>query len=142
MLRVVQISEKSTIVEHAKTEMHKNACKSEDIQEVQKLGETYKKKMTSTANTAIGESLRNMGKLFEDRQESLEKLFHVAFHIALRGCSYTDFVHKLEVQKLYKVEFFKSGSYENVSVCREFINFCTKSIFNWTVKEKLQKTFY
>ena len=96
--------------------------------------------MTSTANTPIGEILgRNMGKLSEDRRESLEKLFHIAYHIALRGRLYTDFVHELEVQKLHKVEFFKSGSYENESACREFLNFCSKSIFNQRVKEKLQK---
>ena len=48
---------KSAIVEHAKTEMHNKACEFEDMQEAQKLGEKYKK-MTSTANTPIGESLR------------------------------------------------------------------------------------
>ena len=64
--------------------------------------------MTSTANTPIGESLRqNMGKLSENRRESLEKLFHVAYHIAPRGRPYTDFVHELEVQKLHKVVFQK-----------------------------------
>ena len=61
---------KSAIVEHAKTEMHTKACEFEDIQEAQKLGEKYKKKMTSTANTPIGKSLQNMGKLSEDRRES------------------------------------------------------------------------
>ena len=54
--------------------------------------------MTPTAKTPTGESLRNMGKLSEDRRESLEKLFHVAYHIALRGRPYTDFVHELEVK--------------------------------------------
>ena len=95
--------------------------------------------MTSTANTPIGKCLRNMGKLSEDRQESLEKLSQVAYHIALRGCPYTDFVNELEAQTFQKVVFFKSGSYENESACREFIIFCSKSIFNQTVKETLQK---
>ena len=82
-----------------------------------------------------------MGKLSEDRRESLEKLFLVAYQIALRGRPDTDFVHELEVHKLHKVEFFKSGSsYENESACTEFIDFCSKSIFNQRVKEKLQKT--
>ena len=97
------------------------------------------KKDDSTANIPIRESLRNMGKLSEIG-ECLEKHYHVAYHIALRGCQYTDLVHELEVQKLHKVEFFKSSSYENESVCREFINFCSKSLFNQTVKEKHQKT--
>ena len=51
--------------------------------------------MISAANTPTGESLQNMGKLSEDKQESLEKLFHAAYHIALRGCPYTDFAHEL-----------------------------------------------
>ena len=94
--------------------------------------------MTSTANTPIGESLRNMVKLSEDRGVSLEKqLIHIAYHIALRGRPYTDFVNELEVQELHKVECFKSGSYKNESACREFVNFCSKSIFNQIVKEKL-----
>ena len=81
--------------------------------------------MTSTANTPIGKCLRNMGKLSEDRQESLEKLSQVAYHIALRGCPYTDFVNELEAQTFQKVVFFKSGSYENEPACREFIIFCS-----------------
>ena len=85
----------------------------------------------------VGESLRNMGKLAKDMWESLEKLFHVA---CLRQHRRTDFLHELEVQKLHKVEFFKSGPYENESSDRELINFCSKSMFNQTVKEKLQKT--
>ena len=51
--------------------------------------------MISAANKPTGESSQNMGKLFEDRQESLEKLFHAAYHIALRGRPYTDFAHEL-----------------------------------------------
>ena len=52
--------------------------------------------------------------------KSLEKLFYAAYHIALRERPYTDFVHELEIQKSHKVEFFKSGSYENELACREF----------------------
>ena len=131
---------KSAIVEYGKTEMHNKASEFEDMQEARKLGEKDKKKKTSTANTPIRESLRKMDKLSEDRRESLEKLFYVAYHIAVRGRPCTDFVHELKVQKLHKVEFFKSCSYGNESACREFINFCSKSIFNQRVKEKLQNT--
>ena len=131
--------QKIVIVEHAKTEIHNKICEFEDMQEAQKFQEKYKK-MTLTANTPIGESLLNMGKLSEDRQQNLERLFHIAYHTALRGHPYTNFVHELEVQKLHNVEFFKSGSYENKSVYSEFINFCSRSIFNQRVKEKLQKT--
>ena len=84
-----------------------------------------------------GESIRNRGKLTEKQQESLEKLFHIAYHVALRGRPYTDFVHELEIQKLHKVEFFKTKSYENESACRDFINFCSTSIFEETVRKKL-----
>ena len=105
---------KRSIVEHAKTEMYNKACEFEDMQEAQKLGE-------KVGEIPIGESLRKMGKLPEDRQESLEKLFHVAYHIALRGRPYTDFVHELEVQKLHKAEFLKSGTYENESACRDLL---------------------
>ena len=76
---------KSAIIEHTKTEMHEKACEFEDMQEAQKHEEKYKKEMTSTANTTVRESLRNMGKLSEDRQENLAKIFHVAYHIALRA---------------------------------------------------------
>ena len=58
--------------------MLKKASEFEDMQEMQKLRETYKKKMTSPAMTPIGECLRNRGKLPEDGQESLQKLFLVA----------------------------------------------------------------
>ena len=50
--------------------MPNKACEIEDIQEAQRLGVKYKKKMTSIANKPTGESLRNMGKLPEDRQDS------------------------------------------------------------------------
>ena len=59
--------QKIVIVEHAKTEIHNKICEFEDMQEAQKFQEKYKK-MTLTANTPIGESLLNMGKLSEDRQ--------------------------------------------------------------------------
>ena len=55
------------------------------MQVAQKHEEKYKKEMSSTANTPVRESLRNMGKLSEDRQENLTKIFHVAYHIALRA---------------------------------------------------------
>ena len=78
-----------------------------------------------------------MGKLTEKQQESLEKLFHIAYHVALRGRPYTDLVHELEIQKLHKVEFFKTKSYKNESACRDFINFCSTSIFEETVRKNL-----
>ena len=78
MYRIVQISKKSAIIEHAKAKMHKKDCEFEDIQETQKLGDKYKKKMTSTPNTPTGESLRNLGKISEYRKEGLEKLSHVS----------------------------------------------------------------
>ena len=84
-----------------------------------------------------GESIRNMGKLTEKQQESLEKLFHIAYHVALRGRPYTDFVHELKIQKLHKVEFFKTKWYENESSCRDFINLYSTSIFEETVRKKL-----
>ena len=58
---------KSAIVERVKTEMHNKACEFEDMEKAQELGEKYKK-ITSTANTPIEESLWNMGKLSEDRR--------------------------------------------------------------------------
>ena len=70
--------QKSAIIEHAKTKMHKKASEFENMQEMQKLRETYKKKMTSPSMTPTGECLRNRGKLSEDGQESLRKLFLVA----------------------------------------------------------------
>ena len=53
---------KRSIVEYAKTEMHNKACEFEDMQEAKKLGE-------KVGEIPIGESLRKMGKLPEDRQE-------------------------------------------------------------------------
>ena len=44
-----------------------------------------------------------MGKLSKDQWGSLEKLFHVAYQIALGEFPYTDFVHRLEVKKLHNV---------------------------------------
>ena len=78
-----------------------------------------------------------MGKLTENQQESLEKLFHIAYHVALRGGPYTDFIHELKIQKLHKVEFIKTNSYEHESASRDFINFCSTSIFEETVGKKL-----
>ena len=46
-----------------------------------------------------------MGKLSENRKESLEKLFHVAYDIALKGCPHADCVHELQVQKLQSIVF-------------------------------------
>ena len=48
-----------------------------------------------------------MGKLSENRKGSLEKLFHVACHIALRQYPHADFVQKLQVQKLQSIVFQK-----------------------------------
>ena len=117
--------------------MHRKTEELEKIENAEKLSEKYKKKAIPAENTPIRESIRNMGKLTENQQESLEKLFHIAYHVALRGRPYTDFVHELEIQKLHKVEFFKTKSYENESACRDFINFCSTSIFEETVRKKL-----
>ena len=121
--------------------MHRKAEELVKIENAEKLGEKYKKKAIPAENTPVRESIRNMGKLTENQQESLEKLFHIAYHVALRGRPYTDFVHELEIQKLHKVEFFKIKSYENKSACRDFINFCSTSIFEETVRKKLYSNF-
>ena len=128
---------KSAVSEHSRTEMHRKAEELEKIENAEKLGEKHKKKPIPAENTPVGESIRNTGKLTENQQERLEKLFHIAYHVALRGRPYTDFVHELEIQKLHKVEFFKTKSYENESACRDFINFCSTSIFEETVRKKL-----
>ena len=80
--------------------MHRKTEELEKIENTEKLSEKYKKKAIPAENTPIRESIRNMGKLTENQQESLEKLFHIAYHVAVRGRPYTDFVHELEIQKL------------------------------------------
>ena len=80
--------------------MHRKTEVLEKIENAEKLSEKYKKKAIPAENTPIRESIRNMGKFTENQQESLEKLFHIAYHVAVRGCPYTDFVHELEIQKL------------------------------------------
>ena len=44
-----------------------------------------------------------MGQLSENWQESLEKHSHIAYHTALKGHPYTQFVHELDVKTLHKV---------------------------------------
>lgn len=94
------------------------------------------KKTTSTATTPT-----HWRKFKEHGLESLERLLHIAYHIALRACPYNDFAHELEVQKLHKVKSFNSGSYENQSVCSKFINFHSKSLLNQKILHKFHSYF-
>ena len=99
---------KSAVSEHSRTEMHRKAEELEKTENAEKLGEKHKKKAIPAENTPVGESIRNIGKLTENQQERLEKRFRIAYHVALRGRPYIDFVHELKIQKFHKVEFFKT----------------------------------
>ena len=100
----------------------------------QKQKKQEKSKMTQTGKTLIGESLKNAGKLNNLDRAYLEKLFHV---IAKKDRPYTDFQDHIELEKLHGVNFSTTGSYENETACRNFINFSSKCIFDKSLKEKL-----
>ena len=74
------------------------------------------------------------------QKDCFEKLLHVAYSVAKRGLSYTNFMDIIELEELHNVKFFPGGSYENESVCRDFVNSCTNLIFNEEVKENLFKS--
>ena len=60
--------------------------------------------------------------LSEDYQQNVEKFLEVV------DSPYTDFKPELEFERLHNTKLFKTSSYENESVCREFVQFISKSI--------------
>ena len=121
--------------------MHQKAVELQRKSEAEHLGEKYTKKLTPSGSTAIGDSIRSMGELTHEQKKNLEKLFHIAYFIGYKGRPYTDFMDLLELEKLHEVKFFKTSSYENESACRDFVSFCSKTIFHKTVKDKLERAF-
>ena len=106
--------------------MHRKAGELEEKGKAKEAGEKYVKKMTLTGKRLIGESLKNAGKLNNLDRAYLEKLFHISSAIAKKGRPYTDFQDHIELEKLHGINFSTTGSYENETSCRNFVNFSSK----------------
>ena len=72
----------------------------------------------------------------------MEKLFHNAYFIASKGRLYTDFSDLVELEKLHEVKFVSSGSYANETAYKDFISFCSKSIFDANIRDKFDCTSF
>ena len=133
---------KSAVSEHFSSDMHREAMELAEKEKSKQVGEKYVKKLTPPGPTKIGESFKRSGKMTSQQKEYFERLFHVAYFIAKKGRPYTDYVEIIELEKLHKVKFFESSSYENETACRNFINYISDSLFDETVKSKLFKSSY
>ena len=82
---------KSTMEKHASSYMHEKALHLRDEEEAKKAGEKLVTNLNPSGPTAIGESLRKANLLQERDREYLERLFQVAYHLAVKGRPYSDF---------------------------------------------------
>ena len=48
----------------------------------------------------------------------------------------------VELEKLHEVEFVRSRNYENETACKDFISFCSKSIFDANIRDKVDHTSF
>ena len=131
---------KSAVSDHAKSEMHAKALEYLEKEKAETLGQKFVKKTGSAAGTAIADSLKNMGQMSSAQREGIEKLFHIAYYLGSKGRPYSDFADLIDLEKLHDVSFVRSRSYENETACREFISFCSQSIFEKNVKDKVNRS--
>ena len=86
-------------------------------------------------NSAIASGLQKM----EVKERSrLKKLVEITHFIALKGRPFTDFTNHIELEKLHEVKF-NTGTYENESECRDFINGIASYFFNKNLLNKLKR---
>ena len=127
----------STVKCHTGSEMHEKSLLIRDKEEAEKAGKKYIKTITPTGPTAIGKSLQNTNKLQEKDRDYLKRLFEVSYFIAMKGRPYSDFEDMLKLEKLHGVKFSETNAYEHNNACKTFIAFCSKSVFEKSVKAKL-----
>ena len=89
--------------------MHSKAAKLDKIEKAKEVGEKYVTKLTPTGPSKIGESFKKSRSMTDAQKECFEKLFHVAYSVAKKGQSYTNFMDITELEKLHNVKFFPGG---------------------------------
>ena len=72
----------------------------------------------------------------EKEREALVKLYNIAHYITVKGCAFTNFEDLIELEKLQRGKF-QSRSYENESVCKDFIKSITEYFFKQDIYSKL-----
>ena len=102
----------------------------------------FTKTVAAAAGTALGDSPKKMGQTSNIQQEGIEKLLHIAYFIASKGCPYTDFSDLVELAKLHEVKSVPSGSYENETACKDFISFCSEAIFDANIRDRVDRTSF
>ena len=117
---------KSAVIDHAKSEMHMKSLEHQETENPRESSQAFfTKTVAAAAGTALGDSPKKMGQTSNIQQKGIEKLLHIAYFIASKGCPYTDFSDLVELAKLHEVKSVPSGSYENETACQDF-NFVPK----------------
>ena len=62
----------------------------------------------------------------EKEKQTAEKLYEIAFYLALKRYPFTDFQDQIKLEKLHGVKY--TGAYENENACRDF-TFCISEYF-------------
>ena len=132
----------SAVKAHTISAMHEKAVLLRDEEKAKEKGEEFIKKLTPSAPTPIGESLKNINKLLDKDRDYLKRLFEVSYLIAIKGRPYSDFEDILSLEKLHGVKFSPSEAYEHNNACKTFIEFSSKCIFEKSTKEKITRAHF
>ena len=89
----------STLKDHASSECHKRAVREEEHKKAEIEGRTLERQVITQAIRS-GSALREgFNKMSSNEQSALQKLFDVAYLIALKGNAFTDFNDLVELEK-------------------------------------------
>ena len=128
----------STLKDHAQTDVHKRAVGEEAYTEGEASGVSLQPCKVYQAVPSSSSIVQGLNRTGDNERESVTKLNNIAFHVATKGPPFKYFKDEIELQKLHNVKF-QAGTYENESVCRDFILNISNFLFDNLVKEKLSR---
>ena len=131
---------KSAVKDHMTSSMHDEAKLKDEEQKAKEAGTKVKRIHEVPSTSQITKSIGKMGVMTTNQKQNLIKLFHLAYYLGKKGRPYTDYIDLLELEKLHDVKFFDSSAYENTTSVKEFIHFCSQSIFETDIKQKVQRS--
>ena len=130
----------SAVNEHAQRKLHKQALQLEEQDQARaenRRARVIQEKPPS--DSGILQAINNMGRLSEEENKGLKKLFDIAYLIAFKARPYSDFSDLVELEKLHGVTFLQSCAYENDMACKLFVHYASKSLYEKELKDKIKK---
>ena len=112
--------------------MHLKSTEQKDKKIAEDANETYRKRVVNNI-PQDSPLLKGMKKASAKENESLQKLFQVAYLIAMKGRPFTNFPDYIVLEKLHGVKY--DVHYNHRNACAEFIRYISQSLFDVKVKD-------